>query len=136
MKLPNQRLCPFLTFNGNARQAMAFYEALLPGASVESLTLFGKDEPHGDEGKVLTGALAFAEQTILFMDMASAYPAPPFSWSASLFIHCLDEPEFDGLFAGLSESGNVMMGPEPVMHMRKCAWITDRFGVTWQLVWA
>lgn len=28
-----------------------------------------------------------------------------------------------------------MMGPEPVMDMRKCAWITDKYEVTWQVVW-
>ncbi len=135
MKLPEQKLCVFLTFNGNAEEAMQFYKSILPGSQTESLTLFGKEEPNGDEGKVLSGILSFAGQKIMFMDMQSAYPAPAFSWATSLFINCKDEAEFDGLFAGLSKGGAVMMGPEPVLHMRKCTWLTDKFGVTWQLVW-
>lgn len=136
MKLPKQSLLAFLTFNGKARQAMAFYESALPGAKIEALTLFGKDEPSGDEGTVLNGVLSFKGQHLLFMDMAAAYKAPDFSWSTSLFINCGDEAEFDTIFGILSKDGMVMMGPEAVMDIRKCAWVTDKFGVTWQLVWA
>lgn len=135
MKLPQQRLCAFLAFNGNAEEAMRFYEAKIPSAKIESLTLFEKDAANGDEGKVLNGLLSLAEQKIMFMDMQAAYPAPAFSWSISLLINCVNEAEFDTTFVGLSDGGIVMMGPEPVMHMRKCAWVTDKFGVTWQLVW-
>lgn len=134
-QLPKQRLTCFLTFTGNAQAAMRFYAATLPGASIESLALFEKGMENGDEGKVLTGVLSFGGQKILFMDMQAEYPAPPFSWATSLLINCQDEAEFDVLFAGLSTDGVVMMGPEPVMEMRKCAWVTDTYGVTWQLVW-
>ncbi len=130
-----QRVLPFLTFNGNAEEAMNFYAAILPGARIEALTRFGTGQPNGDEGKVLNGVLSFLGQRILFMDMQAAYPCPAFSWSASLFITCKDEAEFDVIFAGLSQGGTVMMGPEAVMHIRKCAWVTDKFGVTWQPVW-
>lgn len=135
MTLPNQRLCAFLSFNGNAEEAMRFYAAKLPGMKIESLSLFEKGMPNGDEGKVLAGAVSFHGQHIMFLDMQAEYPAPAFNWATSLFLTCLDEAEFDVLFAGLAEGGEVMMGPEPVMHMRKCAWVTDAFGVTWQLVW-
>lgn len=135
MKLPNQKLCAFLTFNGDAEEAMRFYESKLPDTKIDSLALFEKGMENGDEGKVLTGILSFAGQKILFMDMQYEYPAPAFSWATSLFINCADEAEFDTMFTGLSDGGDVMMGPEPVMYMRKCAWITDKFGVTWQLVW-
>lgn len=135
MKLPDQRLCPFLSFTGSAEAAMRFYAGILPGAEVESLALFEKGMENGDEGKVLNGVLSFGGQKILFLDMQRDYPAPPFSWAMSLFVSCADEAEFDGIFAGLAAGGDVMMGPEPVMHMRKCAWVTDKFGVTWQLVW-
>lgn len=135
MKLPTQRLCTFLTFNGTARAAMDFYVEVLPDARIESLVLFGKDEPRGDEGTVLNGMLGFGGQTLLFMDMESAYPAPTFNWATSLFVTCDTEEQFDNLFSRLSENGNIMMGPEPVMGLRKCTWFTDKFGVTWQLVW-
>ncbi|MEF9877309.1 MAG: VOC family protein [Gordonibacter sp.] len=135
MLLPDQRLSAFLTFNGNAEEAMDFYETVFPDAKRVSLVLFGADEPHGDEGKVLNGTLDLGGERVLFMDMQAAYPAPAFSWSTSLFITCPDEEDFDGLFAGLSAEGMVMMGPEPVGDLRKCAWVTDKFGVTWQLVW-
>lgn len=136
MNLPNQRLCVFLTFSGNAEEAMRFYAENLPGAAIQSLALFEKGMENGDAGKVLNGTLSFMGQEILFMDMQAAYPAPPFSWAASLFVSCADEDEFDAIFAVLAPGGTVMMGPEPVMDMRKCTWVTDRFGVTWQLVWA
>lgn len=135
MQNTEQRLNVFLSFTGNAEEAMGFYETLLPGAKIESLALFGKDEPYGDEGKVLTGVLSFAGQNIMFLDMQPAYPAPPFNWATSLLIYCQNEAEFDAMFAGMAAGGTVMMGPEPVRQMRKCAWVTDKFGVTWQLVW-
>lgn len=135
MKLPSQILMPFLSFTGTAEEAMNFYVRALPGAVIESLERYGEGTPPGDEGTVLTGALIFKGQRILFLDMPKAYPAPAFSWATSLFINCADEPEFDAIFSKLSENGSVMMGPEPVMHMRKCTWVTDKFGVTWQLVW-
>lgn len=135
MNLPDQRLSAFLTFNGDAQQAMKHYEAVIPGARIESLALFGEGEPHGDAGTVLNGTLAIGEARLLFMDMQAANPAPAFSWATSLFLACDDEEGFDRAFAGLSADGMVMMGPEPVMGLRKVAWVTDRFGVTWQLAW-
>lgn len=135
MELSNQKLSVFLTFNGRAEEAIRFYEAALPQAKIESLTFFEKGMPNGDEGKVLNGTLSFGGQSLLFMDMQAAYPAPEFSWATSLFINCESEAEFDKLFEQLSREGVVMMGPEAVMGIRKCTWLTDAFGVTWQLVW-
>ncbi len=134
MQKPNQSLLPFLTFMGNAEEAMKFYTSVLPGAKIESLVRFEKGQS-GDEGKVLNGILSFKGNQILFMDMQSGFPVPPFSWAVSFYIDCRDEAEFDAVFAGLSKDGQVMMGPEAIMDIRKCAWVTDKFGITWQPVW-
>jgi len=132
------RIKPFLTFNGHAEEAMRFYATSLPGAEITTLKPYGKDSPHmkgGEENRVMYGVLSFAGQDIHFLDMSDSYPAPAFNWSVSIYIECVDESEFDVIFKALSQDGAVMMGPESVGHIRKCAWVTDKFGVTWQPVW-
>lgn len=133
MKSNNQKLIPFLTFHGNAEEAINFYASILPNAKIDSLVRFEKDQG-GDEGKVMNGILSFSGQQIMFMDMAKSADLPSFSWTTSLYLNCKDEAEFDTIFDGLSKKGSVMMGPEPVAHFRKVAWVTDKFGVTWQPV--
>lgn len=136
--MDNQRIKPFLTFNGNAEEAMRFYEHNLPDAKITTLTPYGKEHPYaaeGDETRVLMGALSLLGQEILFLDMTTAYPAPEFNWAVSLLIDCHTELEFDAIFSSLSQDGVVMMGPEAIPGFRKCAWVTDKFGVTWQMIW-
>jgi predicted 3-demethylubiquinone-9 3-methyltransferase (glyoxalase superfamily) len=129
-----QRLVPFLTFTGNAEEAMKFYAAVLPGAKIESIARFETGE-RGDTGKVCTGILSLLGQQIMFLDMEAAADRPAFSWAASLYLDCKDEAEFNAVVAALSKDGIVMMEPAPILQFRKAAWITDKFGVTWQPVW-
>ena len=115
---------PFLSFTGKAEEAMRFYAASLPHTKIIELVRYGKGHPlseAGDENKILHGALSMMGQEIMFLDMASAYPAPEFSWSTSLYVDCQDESEFDAIFNALSQDGFVMMGPEAVGLIRKCA---------------
>jgi predicted 3-demethylubiquinone-9 3-methyltransferase (glyoxalase superfamily) len=139
--IPNQpsKLIPFLTFSGQAEEAMNLYRVVFDEPDFVSLVRVegsGTAEASGQvPGKVLNGQMKIMGQLVMFMDLAPEY-ATPFSWANSLYIACDDEPEFDRLFSGLSEGGTVMMGPEPVFELRKVAWVTDRFNVTWQLVWA
>ena len=136
--MEKQKFAPFLTFTGNAEEAMEFYASTLPGAKITNLVRYGKDNPYAgenQENKIMYGELSFMEQQIMFLDMDTANPAPDFSWATSIYINCSDEAEFDVIFKGLSEGGMVMMGPESIGHIRKCAWVTDKFGVTWQPVW-
>ncbi|WNY25008.1 VOC family protein [Methanolapillus millepedarum] len=128
----NQKVTPFLTFAGNAEVAMNFYVSVFSGKII-SIVYIPKDGP-GEEGKVLHGVFEILGQTFMALDMEKEY-AVPFSWATSFYIDCATEDEFDFLFGKLSDGGSVMMGPEPVLDLRKVAWVTDKFGVTWQPVW-
>ncbi|MDR0484688.1 MAG: VOC family protein [Alphaproteobacteria bacterium] len=134
-----QRITPFFTFNGRAEEAMNFYTNNLPDAKILKLEKYSKNNnpmfKEGDENRVFTGLISFLSQEIMFLDMTAAYPAPEFTWANSLLVDCKSEEEFDSIFKTLSTDGQVMMGPEPVAHFRKGAWVVDKFGVVWQLVW-
>lgn len=123
----------FFTFNGNAEEAMNFYLATFPDAKKISLTYFTKPEQGGDIGKVLNGTFEIKNAAFMVMDMTNN-ASPDFSWSTSTIYLASTESEFDDLFDKLSKEGTVMMGPEAVELLRKVAWVTDKYGVTWQLV--
>jgi predicted 3-demethylubiquinone-9 3-methyltransferase (glyoxalase superfamily) len=133
MKATNQKIIPFLTFHGNAEEAMNFYLKILPNAKIENLVHFENGQ-RGDEGKVMNGTLVFSDYKIMFLDMNAEYDCPPFSWAQSLYVVCDSADEFDAIFNGLAQDGTVMMKEEPFMNFRKVAWVTDKFGVTWQPV--
>lgn len=128
---------PFLVFKGNAEEAMQFYVSSVPNSKIISIIRFSKSEI-GEEGKVLTGIFSLCGQQYIAMDMEEKY-SPKLSWAFSFYFECMNEAEFDLLFVKLSENGTVIMGPEPVqseqVKIRKGTWFTDKFGVTWQLIW-
>jgi predicted 3-demethylubiquinone-9 3-methyltransferase (glyoxalase superfamily) len=56
-----------------------------------------------------------------------------FTPAMSLFVDCTDEAEFDRAFGTLSDGGAALMPPGNYGFSTKFAWLTDRFGVSWQL---
>jgi predicted 3-demethylubiquinone-9 3-methyltransferase (glyoxalase superfamily) len=56
-----------------------------------------------------------------------------FSPAISLFVDCESEDEIMRLTSALSERGDTLMPLNNYGFSRKFAWITDRFGVSWQL---
>jgi len=133
LELIQQKAFPFLIFHGTAEEAMKFYEVILPSAKIESIIRFEKGQ-RGDEGKVMNGILSFMGQKIMLMDMQADYDCPSFNWATSFYLECKSVKEFDAVFNGLAKGGVVMMKEEPFMQFRKVAWVTDKFGVTWQPV--
>lgn len=125
----------FLTFGGTAETAVNFYLSLFPNEGrILSQTLFKEGEP-GIPGTILNLTFEIRGQSFMAMDMDKKYLSD-FSWATSILVQCIDEAEFDRLFQAFSNQGHVMMGPEAVMDIQKACWVTDRFGVTWQLVWS
>ena len=129
----NQKILPFLSFKGNAEEAVNFYISFFPEAKIISLEHI-TDKAYGEPGKVLNVLFEIMGQQFMAMDMDGAH-SPEFSWAVSMFINCSSENEFDMIFGKLSESGFVMMGPKPVLEFKKVAWVIDKYNVTWQLVW-
>ena len=51
----------------------------------------------------------------------------------SLYINCKTEEEINKLFKNLSDGGQVLMPLNNYPFSEKFAWISDKYGVSWQL---
>ena len=54
----------------------------------------------------------------------------------SLYVTCDTSSEIDELFAKLSEGGQALMPLDAYPFSKKFGWVSDRFGVSWQLTLA
>ncbi len=56
-----------------------------------------------------------------------------FTPAMSLFVDCATEAEIEALYAKLSEGGQVLMPLNAYPFSPKFGWLSDKFGVSWQL---
>jgi predicted 3-demethylubiquinone-9 3-methyltransferase (glyoxalase superfamily) len=123
---------PFLMFqHGKAEAALDFYVATVPGSRIVSIERFGAEGP-GPEGTVLRAYVEIAGQQVMAHDSFITHGFD-FTPSFSFFLDCADEGEAEQLFAALGESGQVLMPLDNYGWSRKFGWVSDRFGVSWQL---
>ena len=126
-----RKLTPFLMFEGVAESAMNFYVSLFDDARITSIERYGPGQP-GAEGSVKRATFALGAREFMCFDSPVKH-AFTFTPSISIFVDCDSEAEIEGLFAKLSEGGQVMMALDAYPFSRKFGWVADRFGVSWQL---
>ena len=122
----------FLMFqDGNAREAMALYASVFPGARIKHIEQYGPGEP-GPEGTVKVAQFDLNGHRLMFSDSYVKH-AFAFTPSVSLFVDFASAEELDSVFARLAEGGTVFMPPDNYGFSRRFGWCSDRFGVSWQL---
>ena len=122
---------PFLMFEGAAEEAMEFYVGLFPRSAVEEVVRYGPGAP-GAEGTLKRADFTVAGQKIICIDSPIKHSFT-FTPSVSLFVECETEAELDEAFSQLSEGGAVLMPVGNYGFSARFAWVSDRFGVSWQL---
>lgn len=110
------KVTPFLMFNDQLEAAIAFYTATFPNSEIKNVARTGEDGPITSAEFVVGGQV--------FMGYNGG-PYFKFSEGFSLFVDCEDQREVDEYWNKL-----VSAGATP----SQCGWITDQFGVTWQIV--
>jgi predicted 3-demethylubiquinone-9 3-methyltransferase (glyoxalase superfamily) len=118
-------------FTGQAEVAMTFYTSLFPDGRILSLTRYGAGEA-GREGTVVQARFALNGQTFMCIDSPPMH-AFGFTPSFSIFITCETRDDVDRLFTALSEGGAVLMPLDAYPFSERYGWLTDRFGVSWQV---
>lgn len=122
---------PFLMFTGEAGEALDFYIATFDGAAIEAIERYGEGE------QMPAGAIKMALFTVAGQRIR-AFDSPPvhdfsFTPSFSFFVECASEGELRDLSAKLADGGAALMPVDNYGFSTLYAWVTDRFGVSWQL---
>ncbi len=105
-----------LWFEKGGREAAEFYVSTIPDSTLDSVI----DHHSPDDPMVVEFTLAGAPMMIL-----SAGPHFKLTPAASISVLTKDQAETDQLWDALLTGG----GEEG-----RCGWLTDRFGVSWQIV--
>jgi predicted 3-demethylubiquinone-9 3-methyltransferase (glyoxalase superfamily) len=126
-----KQINPFLMFASGAEKAMDFYISLFPGSRIESMDRYEASGP-GVEGSIKLATLNLLGRKLEFFDSPVQH-AFTFTPAISFVVVCESVEEVDGLFAALSEGGQVLMGLDAYPFARRYGWVNDRFGVSWQL---
>ncbi len=125
-------LTPYLFFNGNAAEAVAFYERKL-GATVGSLMRFG-DHDHGcpdvQKDRVMHAHLQVGAVVLMMSDVPHDQELPATS-NVHLTLDFDDEATMRHTFEALADGGTVEMAIHDTFWNAKFGTLRDRFGVSW-----
>jgi predicted 3-demethylubiquinone-9 3-methyltransferase (glyoxalase superfamily) len=129
-----QKVTTFLMFSGQAEEAMNLYTSLFDQSEIINIQRYGPNDS-GAEGTVMHATFSLRGQVFMCIDSGVNH-AFAFTPAISLYVTCDAEPEIERVFATLSEDGSVLMPLAAYPFSKKFAWVTDKYGVSWQLTLA
>lgn len=115
------KLAPCPWFDGQALEAAEFYVSLFADSRIDTVHRLAVATPATQPGDVL-----WVEFTLAGVAHMALNGGPEFAFTPviSLFARCADQAEVDRLWDALADGG----------QPGQCGWLTDRYGVTWQIV--
>jgi predicted 3-demethylubiquinone-9 3-methyltransferase (glyoxalase superfamily) len=119
-----QRITPCLSFDTQGEEAARFYVSLFGDGRVVRVLHYSEAAANASgmpEGSVLTVDFELKGQPFVGLN---AGPAFKFTPAISFMVSCETQAEIDRLWEALSEGGQTM----------ECSWLTDRYGVPWQIM--
>lgn len=127
-------ISPYLTFNGNCKEALEFYHSVLGGkVEMHPFSEYYPDEashPHGE--KIMHGMLENHAMSFMASDKAleGEYVIGN---HMSMSISGDDAEYLRKAFAGLAEGGSTMMPLEKQVWGDEFGMLTDKFGIVWMV---
>lgn len=115
-----QKITTFLTYDDQAEAAAQLYTSVFKDSKILGTSRYGEGGP-GSPGAVMTVTFELAGQPFIALNGG---PSFTFAQGISLFVNCETQAEVDELWENLSAGG----------APGRCGWLTDRFGVSWQIV--
>ncbi len=109
-----------LWFDDRAEEAVEFYCSLFPDARITRI-VHNRDNDGRPLDSVLVVAFELMGQRFSALNGGPHYKLTE---AVSIEVHCDTQAEIDRYWAALGDGGTEL----------RCGWLTDRFGLTWQIV--
>ncbi len=113
-------ITPCLWFDGDADAAVDQYISIFPNSKRLTNSTYGPDTP-GDEGSTLMVTFELDGRPFMALNGGPTFHFTP---AISFVVDCETQEQIDYYWDRLLDGG------EP----SQCGWLTDRFGVSWQIV--
>jgi len=111
-----------LWYASEAEAAARLYASIFPDSSVDRITTLQSEAPSGPPGAVKVVDFTLMGQRYQAM---SAGPHHHFNDAISLVVLCDSQAELDHYWQSLLQNGG---------RTQACGWLTDRYGLRWQIV--
>ena len=122
-----QQITPFIWFENKAEEAMNLYTSIFDNSRIVDIERYaGNQGIPGEEelkGKVLTGTFEINGQRFMCLD-GGKVPGFAMSSAISFMVEFDEQADLDKVWDALLDGGTP----------QQCGWISDKFGVTWQIV--
>jgi predicted 3-demethylubiquinone-9 3-methyltransferase (glyoxalase superfamily) len=115
-----QKMSSCLWFDDQAQEAAEFYVSVFSDARIVSTARYPEGGP-GTPGSVMTVQFTINGDEFLALNGGPQYAFTP---AISLVVSCDTQEEIDDLWQKLTQGGREVA----------CGWLTDRYGVSWQIV--
>ena len=113
-------ITPCIWFDTQAEEAAKFYVSIFPDSKIVSVNHYGEHGPM-PKGTVMTVAFELNGQPFLALNGGPTFKHTP---ALSLIVYCKDQAEIDAYWAKLPAGGG---------ETGVCGWLTDKYGVSWQV---
>ena len=118
--MTNQPFTICLWFDTEGEAAANYYASIFADSKINRIARYSEAGP-GPAGSVMTVEFELNGQKFLALNGGPQYT---FSAAVSFVISCADQDEVDYYRGRLAEGGQEVA----------CGWVTDRYGVSWQVV--
>jgi PhnB protein len=129
-----EAIVPYLMFNGNTAEALAFYAKAFDGKTLFQQSFgespMGNETPDEYKSKIMHATFQAGDLTFMVSD---SMPGQQVSGGTnlSLSLNFKTVADIDKIFAALSEGAKVTMPLQDTFWGAKFGMLTDKFGINW-----
>ena len=129
-----EAIVPYLMFNGNAGEALAFYAKAFDGKTLFQQSFgespMGNEMPDEYKSKIMHATFQAGDLTFMVSDNMPGQQVSG-GTNLSLSLNFKTVAEIDKIFAALSEDAKITMPLQDTFWGAKVGMLTDKFGINW-----